>query len=470
MAEIHVSPYGGDWYPANAGELGDLLDGCFERSRGRTGAFLYSNALGYVAPHAGPAYSGTVAAAVYRALRQQSPERIVVLAFPHSGGLRGVAAPDVEAIATPLGDVPVDTGFEAFPRVPERRVCDHSFEIQIPFLQKAAPNARISPLYVGRMSIADRSSAAAALADAWEPGTVFLASSDFTHYGPSFGYVPFPPDRSIASRLRELDFDCIEGAGTLRSSLFLETLANRAATVCGSDPIALMLETIRFLRPDDVYASTLDYQTSGEITGDYHHSVSYAALGFYPSSSFEVGEADREALLDSAAGTLRLLRETGERRAVPPANGSAALGVRRGAFVTLSQGDELLGCVGNCSGRAPLALDVPDLALSAALEDPRFRPAAEVRGPIDVEISLLTPFRRVCGVEDFRPGRHGAMLKLGTHTGLLLPQVATEYGWGAQEFLKALARKSGLGPHAWEDPNARLYVFEAQVFSRQSAA
>jgi AmmeMemoRadiSam system protein A len=217
---------------------------------------------------------------------------------------------------------------------------------------------------------------------------------------------------------------------------------------------------------DEIYQATLDYQTSGDLTGDYRHSVSYAALGYFRRAAFELDVADREALLDSAEETLRRLRQTGAREAIPARGGSAALQARRGCFVSLHQGEELLGCLGNCQGRKPLAEEAPELALAAALEDPRFRPAATVPGPIDIEISVLTPFRRIRGVEQFRLGDHGAFLKLGGHSGLLLPQVATHHEWTPEKFWQALSRKSTLGPRAWRDPKARLYVFEAQVFSR----
>jgi AMMECR1 domain-containing protein len=92
------------------------------------------------------------------------------------------------------------------------------------------------------------------------------------------------------------------------------------------------------------------------------------------------------------------------------------------------------------------------------------------RGPVDIEISVLTPFRRIRGPDQFSIGRHGALLKLGSHSGLLLPQVAEGRGWQAEDFLNALSRKCSLGTSAWRDPRARLLVFEAQVFSRQHPA
>jgi AmmeMemoRadiSam system protein B/AmmeMemoRadiSam system protein A len=463
MSAVHASPFSGSWYPEDASELRSLLENLFEHSR-RRAPFLFPDGLGFVVPHAGPAYSGTVAAAAYRAIERQAPERVVLLAFPHRGGLEGVAAPDVAAISTPLGEVAIDPGFGGFPAVAEKRVCDHSFEIQLPFLQWAAPQARVTPLYVGRMDGAERSAAAGALAALWRPGVVFAASSDFTHYGPSFGFTPFPPDRA-GRRLRDLDFECIEAAATLDSTNFLATLEENGATVCGAAPIALLLETMRLLDAG-MYQSTLDYQTSGELTEDFRHTVSYAALGYFPRSAFDLDAADREALLDSAAETLRRLRETHEPGAFPALHGSAALSARRSVFVSLHRGERLLGCVGCSEGRVPLSEEVANLTLSAALDDPRFRPAASAGGPIDIEISVLTPFRRIRKAEECTVGKHGLFLKLGGNAGLLLPQVATKFGWSTEKLLEAVARKARLGPHAWRDPKARLYAFEAQVFSR----
>lgn len=464
----HRSPFSGSWYPASSIQLRELLDSLVERSRERA-PFIFPNALGYVVPHAAPQYSGAVAAAAYRGLQEQRPERIVLLAFPHHGRLTGVVSPDVSTVATPLGDAAIETGFAGFPVIPEESVCDHSFEIQLPFLQTLVPGARIAPLYAGGMSAEERGAAAEALTAAWRPGTVFVASSDLTHYGRSFGYTPFPADGHAADRLRELDFECIEAAATLDSGRFRETLGRLGATVCGTDPIALLIEAIRRIDPA-VYTVTLDYDTSGEITGDFRHSVSYGALGFFPRAAFELEDSAGRMLLESAATTLGRLRSTLERRAIAVADPPPSLRARLGSFVTLRQGDSLLGCMGNVEGRRTLAEDVAALTLAAALEDPRFPPAASTPGPIDIDISVLTPLRRITGPSECSVGKHGLLLIVGKRSGLLLPQVAAERGWSAEEFLEAVCQKSLLPPNAWRDPKARLYVFEAQVFGRAAAA
>src|SRR5512135_2534982 len=128
MAPAHISPYAGTWYPEKASELEKLLDDCFAHP---ARAATPSGALGFVVPHAAPQWSGSVAAAVYREIERRKPERIIVLGFPHRGGWRGVAAPDVSLIRTPLGPLPLDP--LDFPTAPEACLCDHSFEIQIPF-------------------------------------------------------------------------------------------------------------------------------------------------------------------------------------------------------------------------------------------------------------------------------------------------------------------------------------------------
>ena len=333
---------------------------------------------------------------------QQKPERVVVLAFPHHGGLSGVAMPDVDGSPRRWARCGSTREFAAgFPRggrksgsatTPSRFSCRSC--------KGGVPDARVTPLYVGPHGCRRARAAAERLAAAWRPGVVFVASSDFTHYGRGFGYVPFPPEDAAGGRLRELDGECIEAAGSLDSALFLKELGERRATVCGSGPIALLLETMRRLDGDGLYQSKLDYQTSGEITGDYRHSVSYAALGYYPRAAFDLDAADREALLDSAAETLGRLRKRANGRRCRRGADRRRYGAPR-RFVSLRQGDELLGCVGNTSGRGPLAEDAADLALSAALEDPRFRPAAKTEGPIEIEISVLTPLRRIADRRSF---------------------------------------------------------------------
>jgi hypothetical protein len=470
MTSSHTTPFAGSWYPGGRAELETLLDEIFSASLRRTGPSLLPRPLAFVVPHAGLVYSGPVAASAYRHIQAVQPKRVFILGFSHRGGPPGVAIPGIGAIETPLGEVQVDRAVvrelaasNEMSIVEESRLCDHSVEIQLPLLQKAAPEASVVPLYVGVLNDARRSAVARVLAAHVQPGDVLLASSDLTHYGRNFGYEPFPADAYVQERLAELDASAMEAAGSLDPALFLDTMRELDATVCGQAPIALLLETLGLLGGEDVFQQTLDYQTSGEITDDFRHSVSYGALGYFRADSFWLDAGAQAALLASARATLQRLCTTGERMPVPPDPAVAALARRAGIFVSLHQGGELFGCVGLRGADQPLAETAPELTLSAALDDPRFAVRQRIPEGLDLEISVLSPMKRIRNWTSFQIGRDGASLEYDGRTQLLLPQVAT-HGYTATRFLEALSRKGGLRPNAYRDAKARLSVFRAQVF------
>lgn len=144
---------------------------------------------------------------------------------------------------------------------------------------------------------------------------------------------------------------------------------------------------------------------------------------------------------------------------------SATLKEKRGAFVTLKKGSRLRGCIGFIEGRKPLYETVEEMAQAAAFRDPRFSPVREDElKDLDIEVSALTPLKRIHDVGEIEVGRHGIYLVKGYHSGLLLPQVATEYGWDRTTFLKETCVKAGLPEDAWEDPDTQIFIFSATVF------
>jgi len=142
--------------------------------------------------------------------------------------------------------------------------------------------------------------------------------------------------------------------------------------------------------------------------------------------------------------------------------------LHRGAFVTLEEDGALRGCIGRVAGDRPLGEVVRSVAVSAACEDPRFPPLAsgELRD-LRIEISVLSePARLEPAVDPDRPviGRDGLLVRRGQAVGVLLPQVATEQGWGREPFLTAACRKAGLRPEAWREPATEVFTFQADVF------
>ena len=142
----------------------------------------------------------------------------------------------------------------------------------------------------------------------------------------------------------------------------------------------------------------------------------------------------------------------------------------RGAFVTIYRRGDLRGCLGRIDTDAPLADTIAHLAASVSDSDPRFDPVCAVElDEIDLEISILTPEREIRAIAEITIGHHGLIVEQGARRGLLLPQVATEYGWDAQTFASHTCLKAALPADAWRH-GARMLVFEAQVFGRTPPA
>ncbi len=136
-----------------------------------------------------------------------------------------------------------------------------------------------------------------------------------------------------------------------------------------------------------------------------------------------------------------------------------------GAFVTVNHGDELRGCIGYIRGVMPLHQAVREMAVQAAFHDPRFPPVGKDEyKDIDIEISVLTPLKKVEDVSEIEVGVHGLYIEAGGYAGLLLPQVAREYGWDRITFLEHTCYKAGLSKDAWKLPHTAIYVFSAEVF------
>lgn len=169
---------------------------------------------------------------------------------------------------------------------------------------------------------------------------------------------------------------------------------------------------------------------------------------------------------------LRIARESIEAeldgKKQPGAAGNGVLEENRGAFVSLKKRGKLRGCIGFIEARKSLVRTVEEMAVAAAFQDPRFPPLRkEELKDLKVEISVLTPLRRVADVGEIEVGTHGLYIRRGGRAGLLLPQVATEWRWDRDAFLKETCRKAGLAPDAWRDPETEIYVFSADVFGEE---
>ena len=144
---------------------------------------------------------------------------------------------------------------------------------------------------------------------------------------------------------------------------------------------------------------------------------------------------------------------------------SAVLKEKRGAFVTLKKNGELRGCIGYIEAFKPLYQTIRDMAQAAAFNDPRFPKLKAQEWPkIEIELSVLTPLREIDDPDIIEVGKHGLLIRHNNSSGLLLPQVAVEYGWSREEFLAHTCNKAGLVADCWRRSGTKLYIFSADIF------
>ncbi len=177
-------------------------------------------------------------------------------------------------------------------------------------------------------------------------------------------------------------------------------------------------------------------------------------------------ESEKKFLLSLARQTIQ--DYLGGRKRERPVEVSENLEEYRGVFVTLHKKGHLRGCIGHIEGTEPLWKAVADLSIESAMHDPRFPSVRnEELDDIDIEISVLTPLERIEDVEVVKVGQHGLYIKKGFFAGLLLPQVAVEWGWDRDKFLDQTCLKAGLTAGCWKDKDAEIYVFSAEIFGEK---
>lgn len=177
-------------------------------------------------------------------------------------------------------------------------------------------------------------------------------------------------------------------------------------------------------------------------------------------------QEEKQTLLKLARDTITDWINKRKKPELPKADG--ILGEHCGAFVTIHKRGELRGCIGNMVGYAPLVETIQEMAIAASTQDPRFRTVSkEELSDIDIEISVLSPMKKIKDVNEILVGTHGILMSRGMNHGVLLPQVATEYGWERETFLKHTCSKAGLPEDAWKDPATKIEIFLAEVFGEK---
>jgi len=487
---IKRSKLAGSWYPKNKGDLKRLLVDFLKEAK--TPDFGKNSIFGIIAPHAGYVYSGSTAAYAFKPLIGSDIKTVIIFAPSHYSNYRGFSTPDYTHYETPLGLIKVDKKIVGEIRRnklhvidPNAHIQEHALEIELPYLQATVKDFKVVPVLLGGLSKTDIEALSKVFRKYLKKGTVFIISSDFTHYGPRFGYMPFnfkkgPTKKQISLAIKNLDSGAIDNIEALKCNEFRDYVKKTGATICGRVGITLFL---KMLEGEKRFKSKLlKYTTSGELTGDYVNSVSYASIAFYNEGKlskkgdrnkmsqemYDLTKEEKKTLLEISRDTLqKYLKDKTypdkEKYKITP-----SLEAKRGVFVTLHKKKALRGCIGYIEGIKPVYLAVMENSVNAALEDPRFPLVkSDELKDIDIEISVMTPLISFKGPDDIEVGKHGLVISKGWNRGLLLPQVATEWGWDKIEFLEAVSNKAGLPKNSWKDKDIKLEKFSAIVFGEK---
>ena len=458
---VRPATQAGRFYEADPSELMKELDACF----GRHGDTPVSDDIAaLVVPHAGYYFSANVAASAFAMLRPEHRyQRIFLLGPSHYAWLNGASVNVADDYySTPLGTIPVDHAtaaaliaadsvFHYNERAHDR---EHCLEVQLPFLQtRLSEMPPIVPIIISTNKYDHLKRIAAALKPYFTPDNLFVISSDFSHY----------PTYEGACRADKLTGDALLTGNADHFIDVIEENARRGipgleTSACGEFAIITLLMML-----DSQYdVRHILYQNSGDIDPERRDRVvGYHSFAVMRRKGFSLTEEDKNQLHEIA---WRSLTTAFEGKPIPNPEVSDVLKTPCGAFVTLKKNGQLRGCIGYMAEDTPLHEIVAEMARSAAFEDFRFPrlQRSELRD-IDVEISVLTPRRRIQSIDEFQLHRHGLLIRKGNHSGTFLPQVADEVNWTKEEFFGHCARdKAGIGWDGWRD--AELYVYEAIVF------
>jgi MEMO1 family protein len=469
----------GTFYPSDSLQLTQMVASHLSAANGEPE--IDGDLIALIVPHAGLVYSGPVAAYSYRLLSGRRIKNVVICGPSHHVGFSGLSVYGPGVIwKTPLGQVATNTDFcnrllksdKMFAASLEPHQQEHCIEVQLPYLQSILSNFQLVPVVMGYQHPDAIDALTRALTQLpRDNSTLLIASSDWQHYRPA----------SEGHEMDSLGMACLSQLDTDR---LLRCFDDKSVEACGGGPIVAVVRAAIARGANRI--KILRYGDSGDITGDKSSVVGYVAAVLYKANdsaksslqptppshataatpdSDSLSETDKRRLCEIARTSIETWLHTGKAPSLAP---TPRLKQNGAAFVTLNENGELRGCIGMTQAVSPLYQTVSQCAISAAVSDPRFRPvSAEELSQIEIEISVLTPLQPVSNLNDIKVGRDGLMIRLGRNSGLLLPQVATEYHWDRTTFLEETCRKAGLPKDAYESPDATLYRFQALVFQER---
>lgn len=456
----------GQFYPADPTELAKDVQ---SRLQNAPAKMVDGHVLGLVVPHAGYQYSADIAAAGYKQVEGQQYDVIIILAPSHRDRFRGATIYPGSAYNTPLGSVPIDKKIAqelvnqsdqiTFSEVGHR--AEHSLEVQLPFVQTLLPNTPIVPMVIGFIDWSGCQSIAKALAKSLKQKNPLIIASTDLYHGESY------------NDCKKLNEQTLAAIVDLHPQKLFSGLASGTYQACGGYPVVIMESAAQQLGADA--AMLLKRTNSNDVTGTKSgYVVGYGAVAVYQTGAKKISsdkiqfeKLDTENQIDFIKMAHTSIEYYLQHGTIPKFKAKNDVqNEKRGVFVTLTKDGYLRGCIGHHESNVPLYQLVPEMAVAAAFEDPRFPPLqADELDDIKIKVSVyLTNVYQIDSLDEFEMGRQGIIMRKGQRGATYLPEVPVEAGWtSVEQEMFSLCQKAGLPPDAWKN-GAEFWVYETQVF------
>ncbi|MFN3550751.1 MAG: AmmeMemoRadiSam system protein B [Endomicrobiia bacterium] len=487
LEEIRKPAVSGQFYPSDAKELKNTIKRYFENIKNLP--LAEGEILGIISPHAGYIFSGQVAAYSYKYLSQYKIENpiVILIGQSHYYHLKKPALYPKGKFLTSLGEVKIEENFveellkekEYFEIFKEAHIPEHSLEVQLPFLQYIYSEFSIVPILVSSYDYNFTTKISEKLVDViknykTQRKIIIVCSTDMSHYPKYEDAVDI--DNKAIEVLKLYDgkkyFEEIP-------KLAKEKVQNLYCVFCAETAVGISLISSKLLGGDKVVI--LKYNNSGDVEFYKEKSrvVGYLSSAFIKTKTtqkektenmkeeeFKISEENQKILLSLARQAIKEYINSG--KVIDYKTKDPELLEKSAVFVTLTKKGQLRGCIGTTFPQEPLYKAVINMAIAAATEDPRFSPLSlDELKDIKIEISILSPLKRVFSHKDIKEKIHGVVIRSGFRSGLFLPQVWEQLP-KKEQFLSELCwSKAGLPPNAWQDPKTELYVFGVFAFEEE---
>ncbi len=463
-SEIRKSVVAGQFYSSNATELRAQIENWLNRAA----KSFYGHIIGLSVPHAGYTYSGAIAAAGYKQVAGQTVELVAILAPSHRDYFSGGSIFPGDAYETPLGRVMIDKTIarslvqscELYEFSQLGHGAEHSLEVQLPFIQVLFPKAKILPIVIGSFDWPACEKMGLALAKSLQGKKALIVASTDLYHGYSYEACKRSDDATLKTML------------ALQPQTLCEGFLRESLQACGAGPVVIMQVAVKQLGANK--AELIARTNSNDVTGEKGgYVVGYGSIAYGKSDGSErivfqpLDLEVQKELLRMARQSIEHYLKTRKRLTFQPKY--EVLKEKRGVFVTITEGGMLRGCIGYHESDRPLYELVPDRAIAAAFEDPRFMPLQEDElDKILIKISVyLTNVYRIKDLSEFEMGKHGIIMMKEGRGATYLPEVPIEAGWQTvEEEMESLCQKAGLPPGAWRQ-GAEFYVYKTQVFDEK---